>query len=428
MQPTTPALVSAVVKKPSARIINSFCRREMLKRLQGLHTGGLRLHDVESGRSHQFGDRHEAVAITVSNPDFYRAVALEGDIGAGRAWAEGWWHTTDLKQALRTLINNDDLFESSGGVAGYVSSQYHRFKHYGRRNTEANAKRNIAAHYDLGNDFYNQWLDSRMLYSSGIYLNKNDSLETAQLEKIDRICRKLQLQPGQHVLEIGSGWGGFAIHAARQYDVRVTTITISQAQYDYCCAKVAEYGLQEKVKPLLLDYRKLQGQYDAVVSIEMIEAVGHEYLDSYFAVINRVLKPDGKALVQAITAHDQNYAAYLAKSDFIREYIFPGGSLPSIGAMVSSSSKTGDMQVTHLEDIAWHYSKTLDDWFKRLNENKANLPEVNQNPWFLRLWQFYLECCSALFSERRIGTVQMMLAKQGNAQATPLNLEQPAAN
>lgn len=402
--------------------VDRVIRNHIFKKLAALEHGCLQLIDHTTGQEIFFGaNNSNPICIEVHDARFYRAIALNADIGAGQAWADGWWHTADLKAALQLLLQNAHLWAVGNQALSALSQPLFRLRHWARRNSVQQAKKNIAAHYDLGNEFYAQWLDKRMLYSSGIYLQDTTTLEEAQLEKIDRICRKLELRPGQTVLEIGSGWGGFAIHAAQHYGVAVTTITISTAQYHYCQQAIARAGVEALVKPQLLDYRKIKGQFDAIVSIEMIEAVGHNYLPSYFHQINSNLKPNGKALIQAITAHDQNYQDYLQKSDFIREYIFPGGSLPSLGAIQTHLTQHTDMQITHLEDIAQHYARTLDDWYQNLLSKREDLPAQNRQTWFFRIWEFYLQSCSALFTERKIGTMQILMVKPGCKTRTPLS-------
>lgn len=414
-----------VLTKPKMieKKLNEYLRSLVLQRLEKLHTGQIKLHDLTSGETLHVGASGQLVEITVHDLRFYRAIALNGDIGAGQAWAEGWWSSDNLKQTLILLLQNANVLVPQTKGAALVAEKIQKIRHMRNANTVEQAKRNIAAHYDLGNDFYTKWLDERMLYSSAVYPSDQSTLAEGQYEKIDRICRKLNLQKGQTVLEIGSGWGGFAIHAASQYGVSVHTITVSEEQYKYCISAVEKANLQSQVSVELKDYRDLKGQYDAVVSIEMIEAVGHEYLDSYFEIIANNLKPTGQALIQAITAHDQNYQMYLNRSDFIRHYIFPGGSLPSIGAIQQSLTHKTDMQITHLEDIATHYARTLDHWYENLLKNKSELPAKNQQAWFFKLWEFYLQSCSALFSQRSIGTVQILMAKPEHIAPTVINLK-----
>ncbi len=250
-----------------------------------------------------------------------------------------------------------------------------------------------------------------MFYSSGIFPRPDSTLEQAQVEKADRICRKLRLQPGQTLLEIGAGWGGFAIHAARNYGVRVTTTTISREQHDYAARAISEAGMEDRIELLLRDYRDLDGRYDAIVSIEMIEAVGHQYLDTYFGKIGDLLNDDGQVLIQSITSPDHSYQDYLRDTDFIRHFIFPGGSLPSLTALHQSFSRTSDLRLFHLEDIGPHYARTLRLWRERFAGAADQLPPTNREPWFRRLWDFYLSACEALFLERLCGCAQLHLVK-----------------
>ena len=287
----------------------------------------------------------------------------------------------------------------------------HKILHWFNRNTRQGSRRNIEAHYDLGNELFEQFLDPSMMYSSAYYQTPTMPLETAAIAKLDRICLKLDLTPEDHVLEIGTGWGGFAIHAASHYGCRVTTTTISRQQYELACQRVTQAGLQDRVTVLLDDYRDLQGQFDKLVSIEMIEAVGHQYLSTYFSKCSRLLKPNGMMLLQAITIADQQYNSALREVDFIKRYIFPGGFLPSIAVMTNSIAKDTDMKLFHLEDIGLHYAMTLRDWHLRFFANLDKIKTLGYSDTFVRMWDFYLCYCQGAFLERAIGTVQMLLVK-----------------
>lgn len=406
--------------------LDKFCRERFLEQLKKVTWGTLEfiMHD----QTLSFGSSNPAepkAVVTVHNDKFFTAVALKKDIGAGEAFADGQFSVDSLTTLIRILLHNGDaLDEIEGSRLSVMANSMHRLVHRLNHNTKKGSKKNISAHYDLGNDFFEKWLDSRMMYSAGVYLDGDSTLEDAQLEKIDRICRKLQLQPGQTLVEIGSGWGGFAIHAARKYGVHVTTTTISQEQYDYAQAAVDAAGMQDKVTILLEDYRDLEGQYDALVSIEMIEAVGDKFLDSYFKQVNDLLKPDGQAVIQAILMRDDRYKDYVKETDFIRHHIFPGGCLPSMQRIHNALAEHTSLKLHHLEDIGPHYARTLDDWHQRMHERRAELPMQNQDPWFFRMWEFYLCCCSALFAEQRIGVSQLHYIKPF-ARPEPLLMEMP---
>ncbi|MEP2617567.1 MAG: cyclopropane-fatty-acyl-phospholipid synthase family protein, partial [Marinomonas sp.] len=278
-------------------------------------------------------------------------------------------------------------------------------------NTKKGSKDNISAHYDLGNDFFFLFLDPTMMYSSAIYPQQEASLEEAAVHKLDRICQKLQLTEADHLLEIGTGWGGMAIHAAKHYGCKVTTTTISKEQYEFAKERVEAEGLQDKITLLLKDYRDLEGQYDKLVSIEMIEAVGHEYYDSYFSKCSELLKPHGVMVIQAITIADQRYDYARRSVDFIQRYIFPGGCLPSNQVIAHKIASKTDMQIVGLEDITEHYAKTLADWRTRFHEARHHVLDMGFDDVFCRMWDFYLAYCEGGFKERAISTGQFVFAK-----------------
>jgi cyclopropane-fatty-acyl-phospholipid synthase len=288
-----------------------------------------------------------------------------------------------------------------------------RFYHYLRRNTKAGSQKNIEAHYDLGNDFFELFLDETLTYSSGVFEKENMTLREASAAKYDRICRKLELGPEDHVIEIGTGWGGFAFHAVSHYGCRVTTTTISQKQFDLATQRVRDAGLDDRITVVLKDYRDLEGQFDKLVSIEMIEAVGHQFYDTYFETCSRLLKSEGMALIQAITITDQVYDQHKNSVDFIKRYIFPGSTIPSITALMNSMTRASDFKLFHLEDITSSYVKTLQQWRKRFLERLDQVRALGYSDAFIRAWNFYLTYCEAGFHERYIGDVQMLLVKPG---------------
>jgi cyclopropane-fatty-acyl-phospholipid synthase len=353
------------------------------------------------------------VHLHVQHPEFYRQIALGGIIGAAEAYIDGHWTCSNLTDLVRLIVLNRDIW--SGLDRGWASwtEPLRKAAHFLHRNSRGQARRNIAAHYDLGNDFFRLFLDDTMMYSAGLFPSPEATLQDASIAKLDRICQKLDLGPGDHLLEIGTGWGGFAIHAAGRYGCRVTTTTISRAQHELAIRRVAEAGLSDRVEILFEDYRDLRGTYDKLVSIEMIEAVGHQWFDTYFAKCASLLKPDGLMLLQAITIADRDYPTYVRSVDFIQKYIFPGGCLPSVGAICDSLARKTDLNLFHLEDKAPHYARTLACWRDNLFRNKAEIQSLGPqySDAFLRLWEFYFCYCEGAFLERSCGSVQMLLTK-----------------
>ncbi|MEO6366026.1 MAG: cyclopropane-fatty-acyl-phospholipid synthase family protein, partial [Luteimonas sp.] len=351
--------------------------------------------------------------VSVSDPDFYRQVALNGSVGAGEAYMDGLWQCTDLVSLFRILVRNRDRLDAMETGLARIGAVAMRGVHAMSRNTRAGSRRNIAAHYDLGNALYRLFLDDDLMYSSAIFAAEDESLEVASTRKLDRICRKLNLRPEHHVIEIGTGWGGFALHAAKNHGCRVTTTTISNEQFSLANERVAAAGLSDRVTVLLQDYRDLEGTYDRVVSIEMIEAIGHQYLDTYFRKVGALLKDDGMALIQAITIEDRRYKQALHSVDFIKRHIFPGSFIPCNQAMHTAMARSSDLRLFNLEDIGPSYALTLRAWRERF---MARLPEVRDLGYdqrFVRMWEFYLAYCEGGFHERSIGNVQMTLVKPG---------------
>lgn len=358
-----------------------------------------------------------AITLQVSDPRFYRAVAANGSVGAAEAYMDGYWSCEDLVGLVQLLVRNRALLDGIETGWARLGGLAMRGLHAVRRNTRDGARRNIAAHYDLGNEFFRLFLSDDLMYSSALYAGVDDSLEQASTRKLDRICEKLRLQAGDQVIEVGTGWGGFALHAAREYGCHVTTTTISHEQHALASARVAEAGLQDKVTLLLEDYRDLQGEYDKLVSIEMIEAIGAPFLDTYFGKLGSLLKPNGLALVQAITIEDHRYEQALRSVDFIKRYVFPGSFIPSIAAMLDSKARSTDLALVHLEDFGSSYARTLQAWRQRF---MARLPEVRAQGFderFLRMWEFYLAYCEGGFRERSIGVAQLLMAKPGSRNA-----------
>jgi cyclopropane-fatty-acyl-phospholipid synthase len=392
--------------------LDRLLRGAVHRRLAGFRGGRLVLR--EDGRETRFGPAGEAAlsaAIDVHDPAFYRHVALGGHLGAAESYIRGQWDCDDLTALLRMFCRDFDTVEhlehGTARAASWIGRLVYRF----RRNTARGSRRNIAAHYDLGDDFFSLFLDPTMAYSCALFPRPDATLEEASREKFDRVCRKLALSPSDHVLEIGSGWGGFAVHAAGRYGCRVTTTTISQRQVEYARALVAERGLTDRVSVLDQDYRRLGGTFDKLVSIEMIEAVGWQYFDAFFGVCSARLKPDGLMLLQAITVPDQRFDRHRRGDDFIQQYIFPGGCLPSLGAICRSLGRATDLRVVGLEDITAHYPPTLAQWRERLRARADEARELGLCDELLRLFEFYFSYCEAGFRERLIGDAQILLAK-----------------
>ena len=407
-----PKFVKEMVK-PTA--LDKLARRIVLSRLETLQAGQIVVCEGDEYRA--FGQVTEdlplSVQLRVLDPKFYSDIAFGGSIGAGEAYMRGYWTCNELSDLLRILIRNQDVLEKMDSGLAVLTSPLQKFFHLLNRNTRSGSRKNIAAHYDLGNDFYQLWLDPKMMYSCAYFDTPETSLEDAATEKLDRICRKLNLSAEDSVMEIGTGWGGFAIHAARHYGCRVTTTTISREQYEYAKRAVSDAGLEDKITLLLKDYRDLEGQFDKLVSIEMIEAVGHEFHSTYFKKCCELLKPEGQMLLQAITIADQRYDQYKTDVDFIKRYIFPGGCLTSVTDMSRTMTGHTDMRVIHLEDIGPHYATTLRHWHDRFFDGIDKVRELGYSDAFLRMWQFYLCYCESAFIERAIGNVQLLIMRPG---------------
>jgi cyclopropane-fatty-acyl-phospholipid synthase len=385
----------------------------VLGQLGKIRDGRLRLIDGDLDRS--FGRATDLgpfdVTLRVHHPRFYPDVAFAGTVGAGEAYINGLWECDDLSGLVRLFVVNRDLMNDVDSGWSRVSAPFLKVAHWLNRNDKSGSRRNIAAHYDLGNDFFGLFLDETMAYSCGIFERPTATLAEASRAKFDAALSKLALGPGRHLLEIGTGWGGLAIHAARHYGCRVTTTTISREQYEFARERVERAGLGDRVTLLLEDYRDLTGRYDAVVSIEMIEAVGHQFLDTYFRKCADLLDPAGAMLLQAITIRDQFYAQALRSVDFIKRFIFPGSFIPSIQAIVDSVARATDFKLSHLEDIGPHYARTLKLWRERFFERIADVRAQGYPESFVRMWEFYLCYCEGGFEERQLGDVQMLLTK-----------------
>ena len=357
-------------------------------------------------------DRHEPYAtIEIHHPQFYARLLKGGSIAAGEAYMDGWWSSPNLTVLMELMARNLSVSDGIEANSSLMTRLFYKVSHWLNHNSIAKAQKNIHAHYDLGNELYYTFLDSNMLYSCALFLNKDDSLEQAQLNKMDRLCQQLQLKPSDHVIEIGTGWGAMAIYMAKTYGCHVTTTTISEEQHHHTAQQIAKHGLQNRVTLLKADYRLLEGQYDKLVSIEMIEAVGKDYLPSYIKKCQSLLKPNGLMAIQAITIADQRYDYYSNNVDFIQKYIFPGGFLPSITALTVAATKYSDLVVRNLFDLGTDYAKTLAHWRHRFEAAQHQVLELGYDEKFIRMWRYYFCYCEGGFLAKTISTVQMTLQR-----------------
>ncbi|HXL21753.1 MAG TPA: cyclopropane-fatty-acyl-phospholipid synthase family protein [Candidatus Dormibacteraeota bacterium] len=352
-----------------------------------------------------------AMAVIHDERFFVRAVTA-ADIGIGESFMDGDWTSPDVVALVRLCVRNLRTLDSQHRLLSAIRALASRIRHRFRSNTVTGSRENIRAHYDLGNYFYQLFLDAQMLYSSAYFCNATDSLELAQTHKLEMICRKLQIEPGDRVLEIGCGWGGFAMHAARQYGARVTAVTISKAQYEFAAERLARRGAgRGEVRFLLQDYRTLEGEFDKIASIEMFEAVGFAHYDEFFSACNRLLARDGAMLLQTITLTEQEVSAYRKRVDWIQTYIFPGSELASVAEIQRSLGRCTEMALTHMESLGMHYAKTLALWRGRFFEQLESVRRLGFDERFARMWDFYLAWCEGAFRERYINVAQLFLAK-----------------
>jgi len=400
--------------------LDRFLRRQLLDQMRGLRHGRLVLSDacgtVELGEPAS-SQPDLQIHLQVLDAGFYRTVARNGSVGAGESYMDGQWRCDNLVGLIQLLVRNRDLLDGMESGLARLGGMAMRGWHALRRNTRGGSRRNIAAHYDLGNDFFSLFLSADLMYSSAIWSDPADTLETASERKLERICRKLDLKPTDRVIEIGTGWGGFALYAAQHYGCHVTTTTISREQHALASKRVAEADMQGQVTLLLEDYRDLDGQYDKLVSIEMVEAIGASYLDVYFGKLGSLLKPDGLALVQAITIEDRRYAQALKSVDFIKRHVFPGSFIPSISALIAAKTRASDLALIQLEDFGSSYALTLKAWRERFTAKLAQVRAQGFDERFERLWEFYLAYCEGGFRERSIGVAHLLMARPGHRRA-----------
>ncbi|MBT5098397.1 MAG: class I SAM-dependent methyltransferase [Proteobacteria bacterium] len=404
---------SKSVNRPEMGWLDRVAKDLLFAKLHKITQGHLRLE--HEGQITEFGVKAPNMMlnahIRIDNPACFKAIVFGGEPAAGKAYVDAWWSSESVIDVLRLLILNREVMFSLDADLGLFARYAFSALHFLRKNNRLGSKKNISAHYDIGNDLYALFLDPSMMYSSAYFSDGIEHLEDASINKLRVICEKLDLSENDHVLEIGTGWGGFAIYAAKNYNCRITTTTISDEQHAYAEKSIEKAGLQDRITLLKQDYRELQGEYDKLVSIEMIEAVGHQYMDNYFEVCSQRLKPNGTMLIQAITISDYLYQDYLRSVDFIQKYIFPGGCLTSMHAMLDSVSRKTNLSLFHSEAFASSYAKTLQLWHQRFINNSDKVLALAYPPSFIRLWEYYLKYCQAGFEERVIDVQHLCFKK-----------------
>lgn len=397
------------------RWIDGQSQKGLFKRFDSLEADAIEI--VYQDERTVFGNPDNSelgASVEVQDSSFFSDIALGGSVGAAEAYMGGSWECDDLVSLVRILLRNRSVLEAVEGGTAVVSKPLRKVAHWVNRNTREGARRNIAAHYDLGNDFFSLWLDKTMMYSCAVFEHPEVSLHDAQIARLDLVCRKLDLQPDDHIVEIGTGWGGFAMFAVQHYGCRVTTTTISNEQYRLAEQRISEAGLTDRITLLSSDFRDLDGKFDKLVSLEMIEAIGADLYPAYFRKCSELLKPDGLALIQAITMRDQHYDDYRKSIDFIQRYIFPGSALPSTGIITDTVARNTDMRLLDLQDIGLDYARTLHCWRQNFMEKLDQVRELGYPEAFIRMWEYYLCYCEAAFLERAISDVQLLLAKPRN--------------
>jgi cyclopropane-fatty-acyl-phospholipid synthase len=400
----------------------SFYQDIVIKLLSKMTLGKLNL-TLHDGQQITIGDGVDRISanITINSHEFYKRCILFGDIGFGEAYVDGLWDTDSITNVIKWVLLNIDNAPSVSGskvesAALNLLKIYNKVVHYKRANTIEGSKKNISEHYDLNNDFFASFLDPTMTYSAAYFYKDGLSLEEAQLAKYERLCRQLHLKPTDHVLEIGSGWGGNAIYMAKNYGCKVTSLTISEEQAKLARERVTEAGLDDKVEILLKDYRDLEGTYDKIVSIEMLEAVGDAFLDVYFRQVNNLLKKNGLLAMQVITSPDSRYDSLKRGVDWIQKHIFPGSLLPSVAAINGAINRTSDMTLVDLKDLGLHYAETLRLWFVQFNDGVAKAKKLGFDDAFIRKWNYYLCYCEAAFAMRNINVMHLVYTRPNNTE------------
>jgi len=393
-------------------LVQRFFRTQFFKLFNQIKHGRIQLNDPYG--TFYFGDNESDLKciVTIYNIDTYQKIALGGSNGSGQAYIDGLWSSDNPTNLIRILIRNRKILESMESGLSSIMQTVYKVWHAFNRNSKKGSQKNIAAHYDLGNDFFKLFLDQRMMYSSALY-QQGDTLESASKRKLDRICKILELSANDHVIEIGSGWGGFACYAAQTTGCKVTTVTISKEQYQQAVKTVQALGLEALVTVKLQDYRDIKGTFNKLVSIEMIEAVGHQYVNSYFQKIHQLLSVGGKALLQSIVIDDAQYERALKEVDYIKRYIFPGCFIPSYSVIANSAGQHG-LMLENLHDMGLSYAQTLRDWRKRFYQQRQLVDAQGYDERFQRMWEFYLCYCEGGFDEQAISVGQLLFRKQAN--------------
>ncbi|MEY4673574.1 MAG: hypothetical protein RL148_1358 [Planctomycetota bacterium] len=396
-------------------LVQSWLRARVLRRLEGLRSGALvvREGDAETMVGNAQGPLGP-VTIEVMDGAFWKAVAFGGSLGAGESWVEGHWTCVEPARLVRLFVRDREVLDGVESGLARLTQPLARLVHWCNRNHRSGSRRNIAAHYDLGNDFFSLILDPTMTYSSALFASEQVSLEQAQQAKLERLCNKIALGPADRLVEIGTGWGSMALCAAGRFGAHVTTTTISRRQAQVARERIATAGLGDRITLLEQDYRDLQGTFDKLVSVEMVEAVGHQFLPGYLAKCSSLLRPGGAMVLQAITLADQYYAAALRSVDYIQKHIFPGSFIPSVTALVDAATKATDLRLFHLENIGDHYAETLRRWRIALRERWDDALELGYPASLLRAYEWYFAYCEGGFAERHLGVCQMVFVKPGS--------------
>ena len=395
---------SRLASKLVVRQLNQLTEGKLCLRI-GCHEAVFGDHNVENNVG----------IVNLKSDRFFSRLMLGGGLGAAESFMDGEWTSPDLVTVFRTLLRNKRVIEDMRTSRFSPIGLLRKLEHFRNRNSKGGSQKNIHEHYDLGNEFFSLFLDDSMMYSSALFNDESTPLETASWEKVDRVCRQLQITPKDHIIEIGTGWGGFALHAASKYGCRVTTTTISNEQFQFAQSRIADAGLSDRVSVTRTDYRDLEGRYDKLVSLEMIEAVGREFLPEYFRTCSRLLKDDGAMMIQSIVMPEQGYEAYTKSVDFIQKYIFPGGFLPCVTEMQRCVSDHTDLRLLELNDFGHHYARTLNLWNRRFHERLNEVRAQGFDERFIRMWRYYLSYCEAAFLERATGLVQVVWGKPNSS-------------
>jgi len=421
LNPVTPALIKVRAKKSAG-----FYERVVVQMLERMTLGCLHL-ELPDGTKRIIGMPGAAISasVRIASGDFFKRCVLYGDVGFGEAFVDGDWDTDDITKVISWFILNVENSPAMSGGRGKkllinLLGWQNRIRHLLRPNSLTTSRRNISEHYDLGNDFYKLFLDPTMTYSSALFEDGRATLEEAQIAKYDRLCRQLKLKPGEHLLEIGSGWGGFSRHAAKNYGVRITTVTISGEQFKYARELFQKEGLADRIEIKLQDYRLLEGKFDKIVSIEMLEAVGDVFLETYFAKCHELLEPGGLLALQMITCPDSRHDSLRKNVDWIQKHIFPGSLLLSIHRVNEALRRTGDLFLYDLKDLGFSYAETLKRWRMTFNENEAGVRALKFDARFIRKWNYYFSYCEAAFAMRNISVVQAVYTRPNNQTLTNL--------